>query len=262
MTVKRKMFEAESRNINDMYVSVYGTMNDVKLRNNNETVTVVSALNKAPDADEVINLNDFFTIDMFDFRDAFEIGKLQEIARGLIANQVLNDNIRWIRIPLEKSTYTMVERSKDDIDKFDFTKLSFSVKAKEYTTGNAYVLNAPLPVLVRVVDNNTFINKVNNKITSVDRRAFNNSMLVPAFITFDNISRSLVGREILLDSYINLRNEESTVTLDYSRLYIDGNVRVRCANGVILSEMRTVTSRKEEVITISNAFETRFRAVA
>lgn len=257
LTTSRKMYLAESRDITRMFVSIDGDFSNVQVRNTKGYATVISALETRPA--NVITLSDFYNIDLINYKDTFEIHRLQEIARTLKVKGKLANNITHIEVPLERSEYELIEGSGAAIDEYDFNRVTFKVVAKEYTVGNAYRLDGKLPVLVRTIENLDFLNTEDGKIISIRDNAFNNTLLVPAMILYQDIARSLVGREILQGVHKDTEGNETETTIKYNNLYADGNVRVRCANGTILSEMRTVSARQEETVTIANSFESRLR---
>ena len=98
-----------------------------------------------------------------------------------------------------------------------------------------------------------------NIVTDVTENAFNYSFRVGAYITYENIARRFVGREFTKDSVMTIKGAAKDTEIYDLQLYANDGVRVRCANGIILSQMRTVTSRVRENVTIVDRLETRAR---
>jgi hypothetical protein len=260
LTRTRKLFRASNSTIDTFYIPLNINAFRVDVVNNVDSVTSFYALDVAPADDVCMSIDELFRLDVFNHDYMFSIERIQTVAAQMKHLGEIDAKVEYVKVSVEESSYQLIVKENKTSDTFDFEKLQITVDRSQFTRGNKYKLNSPIPVYALETTDIRHLTKMDGiNVTGVAADAFNYSFRVGAYITYENIARRFVGREFTKDSVHSVKGKAKPTDVYDLQLYAENGVRVRCANGIILSEMRTVTSRVRENVTIVDKLETRAR---
>uniref|UniRef100_A0A2V0RLX1 VP2 n=1 Tax=viral metagenome TaxID=1070528 RepID=A0A2V0RLX1_9ZZZZ len=258
----RKIEEAVGKRVKTAYISLQTVHHRIDFINNNDTITSMFTMETVPTEDEVIDFTTLLNINYYDNFMQYNLIEIRDLVSNLRAAGLIqiDDRVKYVSIPLEETKYEIIERPELKHDQFDASSIVVNIKRSKFMSENKYTLSSNIPVFCQVTEKLHLLNVVNGR-TVLDPRAFNLAFTPIIYVHVTCVTRALVGMELLKDNYLEGTRAAEALHKRSRNLYTEGLVRIRAGNGVVLSEMKPVTSRVKEEATVKDEFSTRLRVV-